>query len=423
MCWYLHGRMILIENENNTQTFNQGYLFGAGLAAAIKDIIPGLANVAEGVLQSNENSPLNLDSYISNTRCIPQDDLRGDATMAYKINRSIEVNGTKKWVRANSEQEYFEKLCQLIGAPATREEQVKHPFSDYAKRWYDTFSKPTVSTVTAITYKRQLDHLKRKFAQKAIEDITTQDIQELFNEMGDCTKETKNKLKTVLRMILDNAVDDGYIQKNPILSRRLKISGKKSTETKPYSVDQMRYLVNHIGDINSAQDRAYMALQALHPLRLEEVLGLRWCDIDLQDDTLHIRQVVTHPDRNQPEVKAPKTDKSARELPLSAECKKYLQPGNPDHFVIGGAKPLSYTQVRRMCNRIAKEIGFEESITPIRFRTTVLTDIYELTKDIKLTQAAAGHTTSDMTLKYYVKGRGDKSASQSSLTQLYAGIQ
>ena len=37
--------------------------------------------------------------------------------------------------------------------------------------------------------------------------------------------------------------------------------------------------------------------------------------------------------------------------------------------------------------------------------TTVLTDLYDQTKDIKLAQAAAGHTTSAMTLRYYVKGR------------------
>ena len=68
-------------------------------------------------------------------------------------------------------------------------------------------------------------------------------------------------------------------------------------------------------------------------------------------------------------------------------------------------KPLSYTQVRRMCNRIKRDTGFDENITPIRFRSTVLTDIYDQTKDIKLAQYAAGHTTSAMTLKYYVKGR------------------
>lgn len=57
-------------------------------------------------------------------------------------------------------------------------------------------------------------------------------------------------------------------------------------------------------------------------------------------------------------------------------------------FVFGGKSPLSYTQVRRMCNRIKRDIGFDENITPIRFRTTVLTDLYDQTKDIKLAQAA-----------------------------------
>lgn len=58
-----------------------------------------------------------------------------------------------------------------------------------------------------------------------------------------------------------------------------------------------------------------------------------------------------------------------------------------------------------MCDRIKRDTGFTENITPIRFRTTVLTDLYDQTKDIKLAQAAAGHTTSAMTLRYYVKGR------------------
>ena len=59
-----------------------------------------------------------------------------------------------------------------------------------------------------------------------------------------------------------------------------------------------------------------------------------------------------------------------------------------------------------MCRHIQRDAGFEERITPIRLRTMVLTDIYGQTKDIKQAQAAAGHTTAAMTLKYYVKGRG-----------------
>ena len=161
--------------------------------------------------------------------------------------------------------------------------------------------------------------LRRPF--RSIEDITTADIQALFNNMGNCAKETKYKVKTVLGMILCCATEDGIIAKNPILSKRLRINGRQSIDTLPYSVEQMKFLVSNIGKVLTAQDCAYIALQSLHPMRFEEVLGLKWKDIDLDNSHIYIRQVVTHPDRNQPEVKEPKTEKSVRCLNLSAEEK------------------------------------------------------------------------------------------------------
>ena len=230
--------------------------------------------------------------------------------------------------------------------------------------WFETYSKSNIETVTATTYKRQLTrHLLPAFDGLTAEDLTTDNVQRLFNDM----------------------------------------TGSKATA--PYSVEQMRFLVQHIGDIKDPQDRAYLAIQALHPLRLEEVLGLQAADIDSDAMAIHICRAVTHPTRNQPEIKDTKTQSSTRTIGLSALAVPYLLQVKAGEFVFGGKSPLSYTQVRRMCDRIKWDIGFDENITPIRFRTTVLTDLYDQTKDIKLAQAAAGHTTSAMTLRYYVKGR------------------
>ena len=60
-----------------------------------------------------------------------------------------------------------------------------------------------------------------------------------------------------------------------------------------------------------------------------------------------------------------------------------------------------------MCQRIQRGINFAEAITPRWFCPTMLTDLYDMTKDIKQAQAAAGHTTAAMTLKHYVKGRSE----------------
>jgi len=225
----------------------------------------------------------------------------------------------------------------------------------------------------------------------------------------------------VLNQILDAAVEDGLIAKNPLKSKRIKITGKTSQATVPYSVEQMRFLVQHIGDIKDPLDRAYLAIQALHPLRLEEVLGLQGADIDREGMAIHICRAVTHPTRNQPEIKDTKTQSSTRTIGLSALAVPHLPQVAEHEFVFGGTKPLSYTQVRKMCDRIRRDIGFTENITPIRFRTTVLTDLYDQTKDIKLAQAAAGHTTSAMTLRYYVKGRETISKAAAVVDRAYSG--
>lgn len=345
--------------------------------------------------------------------------LIGEDTMA-KINRTVIINGEKCWIRANNEQEYADKLISLSGCVPAKQ-SAKHLFSDYAKNWLEVYSKPNVDSSTALSYERTLNcHILPALGDKYIEDIITADIQTLFNNMGGA-KTSKDKVKVVLGQIFGLALeDDGIITKNPLASKRLKITGNKSVQTKPYTVEQMRYLIGHIDFVQKAEDRAFLALLALHPLRLEEVLGLQYEDIDTKSMQIHICRAVTHPDRNQPKVKDTKTEKSERTIGLSALALPYLGQGCPGDFIVGGDKPLSYTLVRKMCERIRQETGFEEKVTPKRFRTTVLTDLYDQTKDIKLAQAAAGHTTSAMTLKHYVKGREEVDVANTVIDQLYS---
>ena len=337
--------------------------------------------------------------------------------MATKINRTVTIHGERKWIHANTEQEYADKLAKLFGADGSIE--AKHNFKEYAANWFEVYSKPTIEKATAATYQRQLTlHLNPFFGDSAIEDISVDDVQRFFNSMTGA-KATKDKAKQVLNMVLETALDEGLIKRNPLKSKRVKITGAASTYTKVYTVDQTKYLIRNIELVKNPVDRAYLAIQAMHPLRLEEVLGLKWCDVDTENLTLHICRAVTHPTRNQPEIKDTQTDASRRIISLSQIAASHLSPGNEDDFIFGGAKPYSYQQVKRMCERIRSDTGFDDKITPIRFRTTVLTDIYEATKDVKAAQAAAGHTTPAMTMKRYVKGRGTTSQTAAAIDQLY----
>lgn len=347
---------------------------------------------------------------------------REEREMAKKIRRPYVINGVKCWISGDSEQDILDAALKLCSSSFEKSRpREKHNFERYALNWFENFSRPNVSTVTRVTYERQLRlYILPVLGALDIEDVTLSDVQRVFNRI-DGAKETKLKCKVVLNMIFKLAIDEDIIVKNPLNASSFRLRGASSRVTPPYSVREMQYLVHHICDLTNPNDIAYMALHALHPLRLEEVLGLKWGDIDVEEMTIYIRRAVTHPTRNRAEIKTTKTDEE-REVSLTKSALRYLKlipRGQPNEFVIGGERPFSYTQLRRMCERIARETGFDGKITPRRFRTTVLTDIYEQTRDIKLTQMAAGHRTPDMTLKHYVKGRNGKRDPAAAIDRIY----
>lgn len=343
-----------------------------------------------------------------------------------RIKRQVLINGNLQWITGATEQDYANNLMKAMGIKDyVPRVQTKHDFCEYAWEFYEVVKKPNIDTVTQKTYERQLKlYICPTLQGKYVEDLEAEDIMRVFNAADKpgkkAAKSTKDKIRTVLNPILKRAVEKGLLPKNPMDSSCVRIKGEPSTPTEPYSVEQMVELANNISKVKNPFDRNYLALHALHPFRPEEVLGLRCRDIDLDSNEIHICATVVHPDRNQPEFKEKtKTDKSRRTLALVEEIKSFLTLGNPNDFVVGGGTPLSYQKVVGMCKRIRKDIGFEDKITPQRFRTTVLTDIYEQDKDLKEVQAAAGWTTVAMGMKYYIKGRGTPDRAAKAVANAY----
>lgn len=218
-----------------------------------------------------------------------------------KIRRQVIINGNKVWVSGNTEQEYADHILKLANSENNKSES-KHLFRDFAENWFKIFSKPNISEATAETYYRQLTlHIYPAIGSMYIEDVTVSDIQKIFNRLdSDCKLETKKKIRVVLNQIFKMAHEEAIIFRNPMKSSSLKVRGAASSETAPYTVDEMRYFASHLKDIRKSRDRAWFALSISLPLRPEEVLGLKWEDLDDDTGILHIRNTVTHPSRNAP---------------------------------------------------------------------------------------------------------------------------
>lgn len=279
------------------------------------------------------------------------------------------------------------------------------PFDKYAKEWLEIYLKPQLASTTYTNYRQQMNkHILPAFGQRDLRSIESVDIQLFLNERKYLKKESQRKLRGILNMIFKAAIDDMIIDRNPLQSPRIKYTNQKKTVREPLSINEMQRIRDGIPLLEREGDRRYLAIQMSMGLRPCEVLGLQWKDVDLENNLLHIRRNVVYPDNFKPEVKELKTEKSFRVLPISAIARPYLENKGETGFIFGGEVPLRCQAVRDIWKRIRAKIELYGA-TGYTFRHTVLTDLYDATKDVKTTQRYAGHATPDMTMRRYVHGR------------------
>lgn len=146
-------------------------------------------------------------------------------------------------------------------------------------------------------------------------------------------------------------------------------------------------------------------------MRIGEVCGLQWKDIDFKKKILHISRQA-----NNERVKQPKTVTSIRKIPLTDEAIHILQEVqeyNTEHnfnkeWVFQSSNShydyrLSYNaadrKLRKLCNRMADEN--EANIrSPHKLRKTTLSLLCD-SVNIKTAQKFAGHKDSSTTQKFY----------------------
>ena len=117
-----------------------------------------------------------------------------------------------------------------------------------------------------------------------------------------------------LSSILTRAVKWGYLQTNPADAAEKPALGRR--EAAYLDENDARQLLELLQD-EPIRWRAIITFDLLSGLRRAELLGLRWQDVDLDAHTITIRQTSNYLPGLGIYVGAPKTDSSARPLPIS----------------------------------------------------------------------------------------------------------
>ncbi len=281
---------------------------------------------------------------------------------------------------------------------------------------------------------------------KRVSTLRKSDIKKYYNYLADernLKVSTIDSIHTVLHQILQIAVDDDYIRNNPSdnVLRELKKSHafqseKRRALTRPEQDLFLDYLKTH-----PVYEHWYpvFAVMIGTGLRVGEVTGLRWCDIDMESGMIDVNHTLVYYDHRTEgskkgcyfNVNTTKTPASMRQVPMldfvkeAFELEKQKQKDLDIHcevtidgytdfiFINRFGQAQHQATLNKAIRRIIRDCNdeqFEKSEEPEvllphfschSLRHTFTTRMCEAGVNIKVIQDALGHTDISTTLNIY----------------------
>lgn len=185
-------------------------------------------------------------------------------------------------------------------------------------------------------------YLHPVFGQTPIQNLTYIPLQSFFDGKKDLSNSTLRKMKNVLSCCFKIALKMGAVTSNPL--RDVELHGKKSVKKDEYiSPSEFKALeddvrcAKRLSEFQIENRLMVLRLGYYMGLRLGEILGLKFEDIDWEERTISVRRQVVVRDGKNILTDRLKTPSSYATLPVCDELYDYLtkwREENPFDFVI-----------------------------------------------------------------------------------------
>lgn len=187
-------------------------------------------------------------------------------------------------------------------------------FLELAQSWYN-IKETEVRPETARMYRNHLElRLLPAFGGFRVQNISPQAVKEFSAELtGTLAPETHRKCLMTLRTILDQGIEWGYLGRNA--AAFAKAPKKPQRDLEILSPAEMTVLIESTDE----RYRTLVATGCYTGLRISELFGLKWSDVNLAKGTIKVRQ-----NSQQGTFYEPKSTKSRRTLPVPATVVEML---------------------------------------------------------------------------------------------------
>ncbi len=284
------------------------------------------------------------------------------------------------------------------------------------------------------------------FGKRKIVDLKRSDIRSFYNYLADerhVQINTIDCIHTVLHQVLELGVEDDYLRYNPsdnALKELKKARNFESTKRRALTVPEQELFEAYLSK-QGQYHRWYpiFIIMLWTGMRVGEVTGLRWCDIDLEDDTISVNHTLVYYDKRNDErctfaINTPKTAAGERIIPMLPKVKEAFlmekqyqeECGLESRAVVDGYRDFIFINrfgnvqhqgtLNKALRRIVRDCNFEildkphkkdEVILPKfsnhSLRHTFTTRMCEAGVNLKVMQEILGHADAETTMDIYAE--------------------
>ncbi len=287
------------------------------------------------------------------------------------------------------------------------------------------------------------------FGNMKLADLKRSDVRAFYNHLADSQHikaNTIDNIHTVLHQVLELGVEDDYLRYNPsdnALKELKKAHNNDSEKRRALTVPEQELFEQFLSE-NKQYHRWYpiFVIMVWTGMRVGEITGLRWCDIDMDNETISVNHTLVYFDRGGVErcgfsVNTPKTKAGERTIPMLPKVKnaflmekeyqkecglkcKAVVDGYTDFIFINrfggvqhqGTLNKALRRIIRDCNYEVIDSERKNAVTLPRFsnhslRHTFTTRMCEAGVNIKAMQDILGHADAETTLQIYADATKD----------------
>lgn len=296
-------------------------------------------------------------------------------------------------------------------------------FSDLADQWITTY-KSGLQPYTIVTYKTVIEnHIKPAIGKYQLNKLEPIHIQKMISDAvtSGLSSSVVKKMKVFTNAILEVAIDNKLIYANPCRKIKLPPMPKNKKVKEAFLPIEEQRIINFASEYAKLRTKSKpystgwcIIILLKSGLRTEELLGLRWSDIDTELRTISVNQVVSLKD-GMPYIKPiPKSESSERTIPMHDLAKQAFELvtkiNNAENLIFPNADggiwaernfQRAYTNYFTALNKSLDENEKVKYRSPHCCRHTFATNLNRAGVDIKTMSELLGHSTVEMSLNVY----------------------